>query len=42
MHTNEMHIRMQNNGLAIQYADTLFFDVLNSYEVARCVRGATT
>jgi hypothetical protein len=40
MHTNEMHIRMQNNGLAIQYADTLYFDVLNSYEVARCVRGA--
>ncbi len=41
MHTNEMHIRLQNNGLAVQYADTLYVDVLNSYEVARCVRGAT-
>ncbi|HVV16066.1 MAG TPA: hypothetical protein VHH90_02590 [Polyangia bacterium] len=41
MHMNEMHIRMQNNALAIQYADTLYFDVLNSYEVARCVRGST-
>lgn len=39
MHTNEMRIRMQNNGLPIQYADTLYFDVLNSYEVGRCVRG---
>jgi hypothetical protein len=40
MHTNEMQIRMQNNSLALQYADTLFFDVVDSYEVARCVRGA--
>ncbi|HVT08638.1 MAG TPA: hypothetical protein VHO67_14375 [Polyangia bacterium] len=40
MHTNEMHIRIQNNGLAIQYSDALYFDILSSYEVARCVRGA--
>lgn len=40
MHMNEMQIRIQNNGLAIQYTDTLYFDILNSYEVARCVRGA--
>jgi hypothetical protein len=39
MHSNEMRIRMQNNGLSIQYADTLYFDVVNSYEVARCLRG---
>ncbi len=39
VHTNQMRIRMQNNSLALQYADTLYFDVLNSYEVARCVRG---
>ncbi len=39
MHTNEMRIRMQNNGLAIQYADALYVDVVNSYEVARCLRG---
>lgn len=41
MHMNQLEIRMQNNGLAIQYADDLFFDILNSYEVARCVRGQT-
>lgn len=41
MHTNEMRIRMQNNGLSIQYADTLYFDVVNSYEVGRCLRGRT-
>ncbi|HVY38733.1 MAG TPA: hypothetical protein VHM31_12385 [Polyangia bacterium] len=40
MHTNEMHIRIQNNGLAIQYTDALYIDILSSYEVARCVRGA--
>lgn len=40
MHMNEITIRMQNNALAVQYADTLYFDVVNSYEVARCVRGA--
>ena len=40
MHTNQMDIRIQNNGLAIQYTDTLYIDILNSYEVARCVRGA--
>ena len=39
MHTNQLLIRMQNNGLSIQYADTLYFDVINSYEVGRCLRG---
>ena len=39
LHTNEIRIRMQNNGLSIQYADTLYFDVVNSYEVGRCLRG---
>ncbi len=41
MHSDEMRIRMQNNTLPIQYADALYFDVLNSYEVARCLRGRT-
>lgn len=39
LHMNEITIRMQNNALALQYADTLYFDVVDSYEVARCVRG---
>jgi hypothetical protein len=39
MHKNRLIVRMQRTGLAIQYNDTLYFDVENSYEVARCVRG---
>jgi len=39
MQTNEIEMRMQSTGLSIMYNDTLYFDVLNSYEVARCVRG---
>jgi len=41
-HMNQLRIRMQDNGLAIQYADVLGFDVENSYEVARCLRGRVT
>jgi hypothetical protein len=41
MHKNRLILRMQRTGLAIQYNDTLYFDVENSYEVARCVRGRT-
>jgi hypothetical protein len=37
---NQLRIRMQDNGLAIQYADVLVFDIEDSYEVARCLRGA--
>jgi hypothetical protein len=40
-HKNRLILRMQRTGLAIQYNDTLYFDVENSYEVARCVRGRT-
>jgi hypothetical protein len=36
---NRLVIRMQRNGGPIEYNDTLAFDVLNSFEVARCVRG---
>lgn len=40
-HRNRLIIRMQGTGLATQYNDTLYFDIENSYEVARCVRGRT-
>ena len=36
---NEITLRMQNSGLSIMYTDTLYFTVVNSYQVARCVRG---
>jgi hypothetical protein len=36
---NRLVIRMQRNGSAIQYNDTLTFDLQNSFEIARCVRG---
>lgn len=39
IHMNQLRIRMQDNGLAIQYADVLGFDVETSYQVARCLRG---
>lgn len=38
---NRLTLRMQRSGLAIIYNDTLNFDIINSYEVARCVRGRT-
>jgi hypothetical protein len=38
---NAMEFRMQSTGLVQMYTDTLEFDVLNSFEVARCVRGRT-
>jgi hypothetical protein len=38
---NQIDFRMQSTGLLQMYTDTLEFDVLNSYEVARCVRGRT-
>jgi len=40
-HRNRLIIRMQGTGLATQYNDTLYFDIENSYEIARCVRGST-
>jgi hypothetical protein len=40
-HQNRLVIRMQRDGSAIETTDTLFFDVEDSYEVARCVRGRT-
>jgi hypothetical protein len=36
---NRLVIRMQRNGGPIEFNDTLAFDIQNSYEVARCVRG---
>jgi hypothetical protein len=38
---NEIAIRMQSSGLSIMYTDTLYFTVINSFQVARCVRGRT-
>jgi hypothetical protein len=38
---NQIEFRMQSTGLVQMYTDTLEFDVLNSYEVARCLRGRT-
>jgi hypothetical protein len=38
---NRLVLRMQGTGLALQYNDTLYFDIESSYEVARCVRGRT-
>jgi hypothetical protein len=38
---NRLVLRMQSSGLALQYNDTLYFDIEDSYEVARCVRGHT-
>jgi hypothetical protein len=38
---NRLFLRMQRTNLQIQYEDVLWFEVQNSYEVARCVRGRT-
>ena len=39
--TNRLIIRMQRNGNAVEINDTLYFDIRNSAEVARCLRGRT-
>jgi hypothetical protein len=36
---NRITIRLQRSGKQIENTDALFFDVVDSYEVARCVRG---
>jgi hypothetical protein len=36
---NRLIIRMQRNGDALEITDTLYFDIPNSREVARCLRG---
>jgi hypothetical protein len=36
---NRITIRLQRSGKQIENNDALYFDVVNSYEVARCVRG---
>jgi hypothetical protein len=36
---NRVTIRLQRSGRQVESNDTLFIDVLNSFEVARCVRG---
>jgi hypothetical protein len=36
---NRITIRLQHSGKQVENTDALFFDVVNSYEVARCVRG---
>jgi len=36
---NELIIRMQRNGDALEITDTLYFDIRNSREIARCLRG---
>ena len=38
---NRLIIRMQHDGRGIEVNNTLYFDVINSYEVARCIRGGT-
>lgn len=38
---NQLEFRMQSTGLLQMYTDTLEFDVIDTYEVARCVRGRT-
>jgi hypothetical protein len=38
---NQLEFRMQSTGLVQIYTDTLEFDVINSFEVARCLRGRT-
>ena len=38
---NRLIIRMQRNGNAIQINDTLYVDIPDSFEVARCLRGRT-
>jgi len=37
--TNRITIRLQRSGKQVENTDALFFDVVDSYEVARCVRG---
>ena len=36
---NRVTIRLQRSGKQIENTDALFFDVVDAYEVARCVRG---
>jgi hypothetical protein len=36
---NELQLRMQSSGLSVMYTDTLYFTVVNSFQVARCLRG---
>jgi hypothetical protein len=38
---NTLEMRMASSGLLQMYTDGMEFDVLSSYEVARCVRGRT-
>ncbi len=38
---NQIEMRMASSGLLQMYTDGLEFDVISSYEVARCVRGRT-
>lgn len=38
---NRLIIRMQSTGRRAELNDVLYFDVTNSFEVARCVRGRT-
>ena len=39
--SNRLIIRMQRNGNAMEINDTLYFDIRNSAQVARCIRGRT-
>jgi hypothetical protein len=39
--TNLLTVRVQRNGNRIEVNDVLYFNIRNSYEVARCVRGRT-
>ena len=38
---NQLEMRMASSGLLQMYTDGLEFDVLSSYQVARCIRGRT-
>ena len=39
--TNRLLMRIQRNGNRIEVTDTLYVDVEDAYEVARCIRGRT-
>jgi hypothetical protein len=40
-HANRLLIRMQRTGNQVEVNDTLYFDIENALEVAKCVRGRT-
>jgi len=39
--TNRLLLRLQKTGGRVETVDSLFFDIVDVYEVARCIRGAS-